>query len=394
MRVLIASHAAVVDANQQLWDHLARQPGLEVALLAPATWPTELRGRLRFTALPGLAARPFVLRPWLAGTAWRMHLAVYPGAWRVLRAFRPHVVHVDEEPYALATLQLALLAHAVGARVLFKSFQNVDKRFPQPFRSVERLVFALADGALPGTPRVQRVLRAKGYRGPAHVLPFAFDAARFAPEAGASALRTRLGLDRPTVGYVGRLAVEKGIFDLLEAVALLRRAGWDAQALVVGGGPAADAFGRAVAARGLGAVVRLVPAVPHGEVAAYYRAADVVAVPSRTTRGWAEQFGRVAAEAMASGVPVVVSDSGELPHVVGDCGGGLVVPEGDPRALAAALATLLADPPRRRALGAQGRAGVQVHFGLEAVAWRLRRAYDAVRPRRHLTPRAPPHTGR
>ncbi|MBI4505226.1 MAG: hypothetical protein HY691_06800, partial [Chloroflexi bacterium] len=202
MRVLIASHAAVVDANQQLWDCAARQPGLEVALLAAATWPTELRGRLRFTALPGLAARPFVVRPWLAGTAWRMHMAVYPGAWRVLRAFRPHVVHVDEEPYALATLQLALLARALGARVLFKSFQNIAKRFPQPFRSVERLVFALADGALPGTSRVLRVLRGKGYRGPAHVVPFAFDAARFAP-GDAPALRAHLGLDRPTVGYVG-----------------------------------------------------------------------------------------------------------------------------------------------------------------------------------------------
>ena len=82
----------------------------------------------------------------------------------------------------------------------------------------------------------------------------------------------------------------------------------------------------------------------------FYRSLDALAVPSLTTTSWVEQFGRVALEAMACGTPVVVSDSGALPEVVG--GAALVVPEGDPAELAKALHRR---PLTRRALPAAGR---------------------------------------
>jgi glycosyltransferase involved in cell wall biosynthesis len=76
-------------------------------------------------------------------------------------------------------------------------------------------------------------------------------------------------------------------------------------------------------------------------------------VPSLETPGWIEQFGRVAVEAMAAGTPVVASDSGSLAEVVGDA--GILVPPGNPAALAAALARLAESPGERNRLAARAR---------------------------------------
>ena len=79
---------------------------------------------------------------------------------------------------------------------------------------------------------------------------------------------------------------------------------------------------------------------------------DCLALPSLTRPNWKEQFGRVLVEAMACQVPVVGSDSGEIPNLVGDA--GLIVPEGDAAALAAALRRLRDDAVLRASLGWPG----------------------------------------
>ena len=92
---------------------------------------------------------------------------------------------------------------------------------------------------------------------------------------------------------------------------------------------------------GLGKRVDFVGHVEQGSLPDRYRAVDVVVIPSIPTPSWTEQFCRVAVEAMASGVPVISSDAGALPEVVGDA--GLVVPAGDVSALTAALTRLGTD---------------------------------------------------
>ncbi len=124
------------------------------------------------------------------------------------------------------------------------------------------------------------------------------------------------------IGYLGRFVEEKGIDVLTTALGRIQN-GW--RALLVGGGPnqaqleswAADSRDRA----------RVVTGVAHDQVPAHLAAMDVLVAPSLTTPRWREQFGRMLTEAMACGVPVVASDSGEIPHVVG--GAGIITPEGD-----------------------------------------------------------------
>src|SRR5207245_2798836 len=111
--------------------------------------------------------------------------------------------------------------------------------------------------------------------------------------------------------------------------------------------------------------IRVVGYVHQRDLPSLYREFDVLAVPSLTTPTWIEQFGRVAVEAMATGIPVVASDSGSLPEVIGD--GGLLVPPGDPRALAAALDRLAGDPAERARLGKAARSRAE-HYSWDAIA--------------------------
>jgi phosphatidyl-myo-inositol dimannoside synthase len=121
-------------------------------------------------------------------------------------------------------------------------------------------------------------------------------------------------------------------------------------------------------AKDAGDAVRVVTGVKHDEVPAYLNAMDVLCAPSLTTPRWREQFGRMLIEAMACGVPVVASDSGEMPHVVGDV--GEIIPEGDAEQLRDCFTRLLEDSEHRMELSRRGRERALREFALPAVAAR------------------------
>ena len=98
--------------------------------------------------------------------------------------------------------------------------------------------------------------------------------------------------------------------------------------------------------------VRIVTGVAHDAVPAYLNAMDVLAAPSQTTAKWREQFGRMLIEAFACGVPVLASDSGEIPGVVGDA--GAIAGEQDEQGWRRKLGDLLDSPARRAELAARG----------------------------------------
>jgi glycosyltransferase involved in cell wall biosynthesis len=146
------------------------------------------------------------------------------------------------------------------------------------------------------------------------------------------------------------------------------------RAIFVGGG-SNEAELRAWAARN-GDRVRVVIGVPHDGVPAYLNAMDILAAPSQTTLHWREQFGRMLVEAFACGVPVVGSDSGEIPHVIKDAGS--VVPEADEAAWVAALAALLESPARRAQLAVRGSERAR-EFAWPLVARRHLEFFDELR---------------
>ena len=201
------------------------------------------------------------------------------------------------------------------------------------------------------------------------------DPERFRPDPVARALvRERLGIAEGTIvlGYVGRLVPEKGVDLLLAAAAGIS----GVAVVVVGGGRDEKRLRRLATALGVADRTHVVGSVPSTSVSEWLAALDVLVLPSLTTRGWSEQFGRVLVEAMACGAVVVGSDSGEIPSVIGDA--GLVVEEGSAAALRDALERLLGNEYERRRLGGAGRAQALRSFTQDAVVGATLGFYEEV----------------
>ena len=346
MRVLMLSKACIVGIYQPKLEAMA-QEGVTLRVLVPPSWRDE-RGT---QALERVHTHGYDLRVTPIRLNGNFHLHHYPQLGREIANFKPDIVHIDEEPYNLATWQALFHARRSGAKSLFFSWQNILRHYPPPFAWGERWVLQHADYALVGTESAGAVWRAKGYKGKMQTIPqFGTDTARFVPAPERSA--------RPfTIGYIGRMVEEKGVFVLLEAVAKLAS---DWRLRLVGGGDALGALRARVAELGLEAHVTFVGQLPSTQVVAEYHKLDVLALPSLTRPNWKEQFGRVLVEAMACEIPVIGSDSGAIPDVIGD--GGLVVREGDANALAQALDSLQADAHACAQFGKAGRARVLAHF--------------------------------
>ena len=333
MRVLMLSKACIAGLYQRKLEEIARLD-VELTVVVPPGWRDE-RGWL---PLERVHTEGYVLRATPMALNGNFHLHLYPHLGRILAEVQPDLVHVDEEPYNLATWHAVRLARRKGIAVLFFTWQNLQRPYPLPFRWTEQYVYRQATYALAGNQDAARVLRAKGYAGPLRVLPqFGVDPALYASANPPGQARRDEG--RFQIGYAGRLVPEKGVADLLQAAAGLRGA-WSLQLL--GSGPEDESLRALARSLGIAEQVRFEGQIASSDVPDHLSRLHALVLPSRTRPNWAEQFGRVLIEAMASGVPVVGSDSGEIPNVIGDA--GLVFPEGDVGALRAHLQSLIVDP--------------------------------------------------
>jgi glycosyltransferase involved in cell wall biosynthesis len=193
--------------------------------------------------------------------------------------------------------------------------------------------------------------------------------------------------DGPLVVFAGRLVEEKGVDDLLEAVALLARDHPDATALVLGEGQDRAVFEARAAALGVGSRVTFGGWAAPSSVAAALSAADVVAAPSkRAPDGWVEAQGLTVVEAMAVGTPVVATRSGGVGDAVVDGETGLLVDEGSPVALAAAIARLATDRELAGRCAAAGRQVAVERYSREATASAFSDLFDGLLERRPPVP--------
>lgn len=358
------SKALVVGAYQRKLETLARQPDIELVAIVPARW-REGRGA---TALERAYTSGYELIAAPVAFNGQFHLHFYPTLGRLLREIRPDVVHMDEEPYNLATWHGLRLAEAAGATSLFFTWQNLHRRYPWPFSHFEQANYRRAAYAIAGNHDAERVMRAKGYRGRVAIIPqFGVDPDIYAPAAPAP----HAGF---VVGYAGRLTAEKGIAVLLGACARLPEIGWTLRLL--GDGPERGALEALAGGLGIGERVQFLGRRPSTQTVSFYQGLDALVLPSLTRPNWVEQFGRVLTEAMACGVPVIGSDSGEIPNVIGDA--GLVTPEGDVEALSAALLSLAREPARRAELGARGRERVLARYTHEHIAEATAQVYRQI----------------
>lgn len=355
MRVLMISKALVVGIYQRKLESIARHDGIDLTVVVPSEWrdPSGTQA-LEYAHTEGyrLIAAPVRFNG-------DYHLHHYPTLPHLLHQYAPHIVHIDEEPYNLATWHALYHAKKVGAKAVFFAWQNIYRRYPPPFMWGERWTLRAAHGAIAGTPSAAQVLRDKGCTLPMLVLPqFGVDPQDFAPSDPPEG--------PPVIGFVGRLRPEKGVDILLRAAARLRDQGRDFQVVIVGQGPEREALQALVTELSLEAQVRFVGPVKSTEIRHLYASLSALVLPSRTTPSWKEQFGRVLIEAMSCGVPVIGAQSGDIPYVIG--GAGLTFAEGDEMALASQIAAVLDDSHLASQLREGGRVRVIEHFTHERIA--------------------------
>jgi glycosyltransferase involved in cell wall biosynthesis len=358
----VVSHPAVVSVNQVPYGELASR-GWDVSIVVPDRWRHEYSDAdVRPQALPGLERS---LRPTPVLLRGRPQRHLYLARCRpIIREIRPDVAFLEAEPFSLPAAQWGYACDRLGIPFGVQSYENIDRPFPAPVRWLRAKVLERAAFVAARSDTALRLVREWGARGDVELVPPAVPAW---PQAGAG----RPAAQRPfTVGFAGRLVVSKGLDDLLAAV---RRLDAPVELLLIGDGDMRSQLdGQTIP----GSHVRVLTGMRHEQMPDAYAQLDVLVLPSRTTPTWKEQFGRVVIESLWCGVPVIGSDSGEIPWLIGLTGGGLVFPEGDREALAGRLRELRAEPDRRSALAVAGRSSVERLFSVPAATDALERMLE------------------
>jgi glycosyltransferase involved in cell wall biosynthesis len=366
MRVLMISKALVAGTSQRKLEEIAKCSGVELTLVTPPYWQSDDGSKQILEQLYMSGYRMIVTPIRLNGN---FHLHYYPQLGRIMREVRPEIVHIDEEPYNLATLQAMRLANHHKARALFFTWQNLYRTYPLPFRQFERYNYQHAATALAGNRDAADVLRRKGYQGSIHILPqFGFDTDIYQRSIP---LPARKPGDLFTIGFIGRLKAEKGLSLIVEALTYLPA---NCRAVFVGHGPMKSVLEEQATQLGIADRVCIKPSIPTSEVPREIEQWNAHILPSITRPNWIEQFGRTLAEAMACEVPVIGSSSGEIPHVIADA--GLIFKEGDARDLSECIRKLMDDPMLSEDLARRGRRRVLENYTQERVA---RRTYEIYR---------------
>lgn len=368
MRVLFISRFCASPFYRAKIAALARRPGLEVSLLTPKKWR---EGARLLTCREGEEEGYRIFTGSLIFNG-RVGGHIYgSGLWKTLQEAQPDIVHMEEESYSFAAAQVLLYLSMLRTRPKFivNNSENFDIALPWRSRKIEKVVCRRADALLvfARTAR-QRLLRLGAPPEKVRTLPqFGLDPELFRPpEPGGRG-------DLFSVGYLGRLVHSKGVDVLLKALAGLSGE-WRAQ--IVGDGVERETLKRLARALGIGKRVEFVGWVDYSDVPGYLQGWHALALPSRMTAHWREQFGRVLIEAMGCCVVPVGAATGEIPYVIGS--EGFVFPEDDVEILQKILQKLQNELRERARLAVAGRKRALEEFTWGVLAGKAHSLYEDI----------------
>lgn len=372
LRVLIVSHAYVVGVNQGKLNAIAETGEAEVGLLAPSNWKALEWDRLLPLENPypklHLYSAP-VTSPGKGGA----HLYAPWDLWRVLNDFKPDILQVEEEVFSLSTFELAIWSRLTKTPMVVFGWENLERQLSAPRRWICQFVFNTVKAIIPGNQDGANIMRQWGYSGLLEVMPqMGVDPNFFScQERKATAQAASFEVnDRPfSIGYLGRLSHAKGIDLIFAAVRELRQRGLSVCVTLCGSGADQEILKQEAENQQVADLIIWRGAVRHEQAPQELGAFDVLVLPSRTTPTWKEQFGHVLIEAMAMGIPVVGSSSGEIPHVIGRS--DLVFQEEDASGLAVILEHLIDDLQWWQQVSQYGIDRVCQNYSHERIAERL-----------------------
>ena len=320
-KILFIWHGGVVETYQKYIEELAKYDDLDVTLLLPE-WSIE--GSQKVTAyIPKDAKYKVIVAK---GTAPQEPLInIFPSLPYYLWKIKPDIVHLFEEPWHNIAIYLDFWMNIIGRfhkmKLIFQTFQNQIEDYQKNWQFVQNMTFKTSSAAISCTNDGVDVLKHWGYKKPIYFIYPGIETKLFGFK-DSTHLREKLGLTKFTIGYFGRMIKDKGVEDLIEGCKKLQ---FPYQLLMIGEGSDKKYF------QTLTDNAIWLSAVSPNEISEYYSALNLLVLPSRTTPRWKEQFGRVLAEAMLCGIPVIGSSSGEIQNVIGDA--SLIFDEGDSKDL-------------------------------------------------------------
>jgi glycosyltransferase involved in cell wall biosynthesis len=373
LRVLVLSHSYIMKPYRRKFALIAERPDVEMRVITTDRWYESIQ-EILFQSDSDVRCNEFPCPIRFSGYGSRFY---YRGNLRAhFQDFQPEIIHLEEEPWSINALQVIRLKrkYCPSSRFIFRTSLSIPAKQKFGFLPIwiERQVFRETNMAFPLSDNAGRILKQRGYHGEAVPFPNGVDFRLF-HKMDVKRLSTSLGLfGYFVIGYLGRIVESKGLDTLVAAAARLEI---EYRLLIIGSGEyKADLVGIAEELRIADRIVWIDGMLPE-KVPEYVNCMDTVVLPSRTTPDWVEFFGRVLIEGMACEVPVIASDSGEIPHVVGDA--GLIFPEGDAVALADRIEQIARNPSFANQLIQRGLKRVK-EFTWETIADRTHEVYQAI----------------
>ncbi len=340
--IFVVWQSLVVKAYRSFFAHLCSHPGIRVACASPKNF-CEL-GSQKLECEPVTA--PFstdlqnAKNPFFQLSSWNLHTQIvyFFGMTKALKTFfcnsqeKKFLVCIAE-PYSLTAFftwcQACLSLKRDFVFILYTA-QNIYKALPWPLQLIQNFLFKRCHAILSLGPEQSDVLRKQGYGGLIYDFPLWFD----------SALFQQSNKDRDSkvhLGFAGSLIKDKGIFDFLQAFDLMPdNLKKTCTIHIAGRGPAQEEVQKnCKQLQDKGWDIHFLGPLSSAGMLDFYQKLDILVVPSRTMPHWKEQFGRVIVEARACGVMVLGSDSGAIPHVIGNA--KRIFKEGDVHDLAKVL---------------------------------------------------------
>jgi glycosyltransferase involved in cell wall biosynthesis len=341
INLVIISHAYVYTPYREKIEALSKYKDLKITLITPE-FGLEGGGQKVYTApYQGKSYKHIILSGYFTG---KLNFFIFKNLKKTLQSLNPDIILLEEEYWTqiaaqvtyitkkfLPQTKLILLSQENICHIWEKEGKSVYQKFRyKSFHLLEKFIIPKLDGLVFQFPTVwqdfeQRMLdlKFKGIRGTFPQLGVDYD--RFSKKISPKkikSIREKLNIETNTFvyGYIGRITKEKGIEDIIYALA-----GWDkpnTKVLIIGNGDTEylEELNQLIRKLNLNYIISIHPAIPFDDIPTYFQILDISILLSHTTPIWKEQFGRVLVESMAAGTPVIGSDSGAIPLVIGKTG--------------------------------------------------------------------------
>jgi len=352
--------------SDALYLRLAQEQDFEIIHAGPVEHTQTTNERSGGNSSSRYRYLPCTLRS--IGQAGDPHRVYFKPLHLYLRQVQPDLVVCQFEQESVTAAQASLVCALLGRGIplTLYSWQNVLRNRSLSVRVVDYVTLRRASHVTCASTQAVDVLRRKGFRGTTSVAPLiGVDERIFYPRTTEeiAAIRAKYDIQGFAIGYAGRLVFEKSIDLLIKAFRAIKE---PCTLVILGSGDQEDALKRMTLEYGIFDQCRFIPNVDYQQMPEHLSVLDVLVLPSRTTPVWKEQFGRVLVEAMACGIPVIGSDSGAIPEVIGKA--GLIFPEGNSNELISKIQLVKSDTDLRNTLILCGFERVNMNYTIERLA--------------------------